>query len=64
MMKTIIQFLFCVLLAALGSQAQPPEPVADSAAQAKPASGTSNDRIFYALPNFFSRWRMRTTRLR
>jgi hypothetical protein len=53
-MKTIIEFLFCVLMAALGSQAQTSEPVADSAGQAKPASGTSNDRIFYTLPNFLT----------
>jgi hypothetical protein len=52
MMKRIVQFLFCVLIAALGSQAQTPEPAADSAA--KPASGTSNDRIFYTLPNFLT----------
>jgi len=41
-----------VPIAAVGSQAQTPGPAADSAAQAKPASGTSNDRIFYTLPNF------------
>jgi hypothetical protein len=50
MTKRIIQFLFCVLIAALGSRAQTPAP----AEQAKPASGTSNDRIFYALPNFLT----------
>jgi hypothetical protein len=54
MVKRIIHFLFCVLIAAIGSQAQTPEPVADSAERAKPASGTSNDRIFYALPNFLT----------
>jgi hypothetical protein len=54
MMKRIIQFLFGVLIGALGSHAQTPEPVANSAEQAKPASGTSNDRIFYTLPNFLT----------
>jgi hypothetical protein len=53
-MKRIIQFSFCVLIAPLGSQAQTPEPVADSAERAKPANGTSNDRIFFALPNFLT----------
>jgi hypothetical protein len=54
MVKRIIHFLFCVLIAALGSKAQTPEPVADSAGRAKPASGTSNDRIFFTLPNFLT----------
>jgi hypothetical protein len=54
MMKKIIRFLFCVLIVALGGQAQTPEPVADGAERAKPASGTSNDRIFYTLPNFLT----------
>ncbi|MGA3240613.1 MAG: hypothetical protein ABSG03_30445 [Bryobacteraceae bacterium] len=54
MMKRIIQFLLYVLIAALGGQAQTPEPVADSTERAKPASGTSNDRIFYTLPNFLT----------
>src|SRR5580658_425636 len=58
-MKRINQFLFCVLTAALGSQAQtPPDPVTApvpaSPGQPKPASGTSNDRIFYTLPNFLT----------
>jgi hypothetical protein len=53
-MKSISQSLFCVLIAAWGSQAQTADPVADSPAQAKPASGTSNDRIFYTLPNFLT----------
>jgi hypothetical protein len=53
-MKRIIQFLFCLLIAALASQAQTPDPVADSSERAKPASGTSNDRIFYTLPNFLT----------
>jgi hypothetical protein len=54
MMKRIIQFLFCALIIALGSEAQTPDPVADSVERAKPASGTSNDRIFYTLPNFLT----------
>jgi hypothetical protein len=52
MMTRNVQFLFCVLIAAPGIQAQTPDPVADSAG--KPASGTSNDRIFYTLPNFLT----------
>jgi hypothetical protein len=51
-MKRIIQFLFCVAIAAPGGQAQTPAPGPDGAA--KPASGTSNDRLFYALPNFLT----------
>jgi hypothetical protein len=54
MTKTIIQVLFCVLIAASGSQAQTPDPVADSPQQTKPASGTSKDRLFYTLPNFLT----------
>jgi hypothetical protein len=54
MIKRTIQFLLCVLIAAVGSQAQTPDPVADSTERAKPASGTSNDRIFYTLPNFLT----------
>jgi hypothetical protein len=54
MMKKIIQFVFCVLIAALDIHAQTPEPAADSAGPAKPATGTSNDRIFYTLPNFLT----------
>jgi len=53
-MKTAVQFLFCGLVAALGSQAQTTGPVADNTGGAKPASGTSNDRIFYTLPNFLT----------
>jgi hypothetical protein len=53
-MKSISRSLFCVLIAAWGSQAQTADPAADSPAQAKPASGTSNDRIFYTLPNFLT----------
>ena len=48
------RILFCVLIATLRSQAQTPDPVADSGERAKPASGTSNDRIFYTLPNFLT----------
>jgi hypothetical protein len=51
-MKRIIQFVFCVSIVPLGSQAQT-QPVADGAVPAK-ASGTSNDRIFYTLPNFLT----------
>jgi hypothetical protein len=53
-MKRIIEFFCCVLIAALGSQAQTSDLVADSTERAKPASGTSNDRIFYNLPNFLT----------
>jgi hypothetical protein len=54
MMRRNIQFLFCVLIAAFGSQAQTTEPVTNSAVPAQPASGTSKDRIFYTLPNFLT----------
>lgn len=54
MMKRTIQFLFCVLMAALGSQGQTPDPAAESGERAKPASGISKDRIFYTLPNFLT----------
>src|SRR5580658_1184394 len=53
-MKSISQSLFCVLIAAWGSQAQTADPVADSPAQPKPASGTSNACLFYTLPNFLT----------
>ena len=56
MTKRITQFLFCLLIAALGSRAQTPAtaPAAAGAEQPKPASGTSNDRIFFTLPNFLT----------
>jgi hypothetical protein len=54
MTKRIVQFFFCTLIATLGGQAQTSDPAADTAAQAKPASGTSNDRLFYTLPNFLT----------
>jgi hypothetical protein len=53
-MRWITQFLLCVLILPLVSRAQTQPPVADGADQAKPASGTSKDRIFYALPNFLT----------
>jgi hypothetical protein len=53
-MKKTIQFSFCTLIAALGSQAQTSEPVPDSAVRVKPSNGTSNDRLFYTLPNFLT----------
>jgi hypothetical protein len=54
MMKKTIQFSFCILIVALRSQAQTSEPVPDSAERVKPANGTSNDRLFYTLPNFLT----------
>jgi hypothetical protein len=54
MVKSGIQVVLYVLIAVSGSQAQTPGPVADSTAPPKPASGTSNDRIFYTLPNFLT----------
>jgi hypothetical protein len=52
MLKRIIQFVFCFSIV-LGSHAQTQQPDADGVAPAKP-NGTSNDRIFYALPNFLT----------
>jgi len=54
MIKRIVQFLFCALIAEFALQAQTPEPATDSAEQAKPANGISKDRIFYTLPNFLT----------
>lgn len=51
-MKRIIQFSFYVLLA-LDSTAQTTGPV-EGAEPPKQSSGTSNDRLFYALPNFLT----------
>jgi hypothetical protein len=53
-MKWVIQIVFCGLIVALGSQAQAQQPVADGAEQSRPPGGTSNDRIFYTLPNFLT----------
>lgn len=54
MVKSSTQVVLCVLVAVSGIQAQTPVPVPDSGDQPKPASGTSNDRIFYTLPNFLT----------
>jgi len=53
-MRKIIHFFFCVLIVPLGSHAQTAQPAVDASEQAKQPGGTSNDRIFYALPNFLT----------
>ena len=53
-MRRLLRFLFLVPIVPLASHAQTSEPTIDGTTQAKPPSGTSNDRIFYALPNFLT----------
>ena len=53
-MRRFIQLLFC-LTVPFGSAAQIPDQTAPAETeQTKPSSGTSKDRLFYALPNFLT----------
>jgi hypothetical protein len=53
-MRRFIHLLFYVAVP-LGSAAQiPDQPAPGGTEQTKPSNGTSNDRLFYALPNFLT----------
>jgi hypothetical protein len=53
-MRSFTQGLFCVLMVPLGAVAQTAASPADTPQQPTQSNGTSNDRLFYALPNFLT----------